>query len=124
MRVALLLRLAWSRKKASRCSLVMAGSRGNSHVEYRPRFDRRCADDEIWAAVCAYLIVHGCGSCLQFPETCHTYPDAAKKSLVTCASDCQWVSLGGWHFECYHAIACIGAVLHTLNLSPVAEAWS
>jgi len=22
----------------------------------------------------------------------------------------------GWHFECYHAIACIGAVLHTLNL--------
>ncbi|CAE7209765.1 dmdB [Symbiodinium natans] len=22
----------------------------------------------------------------------------------------------GWHFECYHAISCIGAVLHTLNL--------
>ncbi|CAE7306496.1 alkK, partial [Symbiodinium pilosum] len=22
----------------------------------------------------------------------------------------------GWHFECYHAISCMGAVLHTLNL--------
>ena len=22
----------------------------------------------------------------------------------------------GWHFECYHAISCLGAILHTLNL--------
>lgn len=22
----------------------------------------------------------------------------------------------GWHFECYHAVSCLGAILHTLNL--------